>query len=538
MKLKSINGAALLVVVILSFCSILAQAQDAKRYYITFTGKDTTAYQASNYLSAACLENRTNQNLPIFQTTDIPVSQEYVAQVSQFGIAIQTRLRWFNAIGATMQDWQVQEISKLSFVKSIMPINGSFFTTSTSAKNELGAAVAQINGAEFIKRNLTGKGVVIGLIDAGFLEANGRELNHDLFKNGQIKKYRDFVNPDHTKDFFAKTDDGSVDTHGATVLSYVAGKSDTKQTGLATDAKFYLARTDNAKKEFRAEEDYWLAALEFMDSSGVRLINTSLGYAKGFDNPEENHKKSEIDGKTCKVTLAATLATTKKGIFLVVSAGNEGEDADWGIIASPADCPTALTLGATYSKEQILATRADYSSFGPEALPYLKPNVACHSMNGTSFSAPVMTGFAACIMQKYPKLTVAQLLDVIQYSGSLAATPNNYLGHGIPDAARALALAEEMSKNGKLISPKTNIVNAPSESFLLPITNPKLADCKSYLIIDKNADARTVISETVNDATLIEGKLLLKKQPGAKFSTIQLCDGTVVEIKWPEPETY
>jgi hypothetical protein len=222
----------------------------------------------------------------------------------------------------------------------------------------------------------------------------------------------------------------------------------------------------------------------------------------------------------------------------VVSAGNEGSDADWGIISSPADCQTALTVGATFSEVTLLATRADYSSFGPKALPYLKPNVSCHSMNGTSFSAPVMTGFAACIMQKYPKLTVPQLLDVIQYSGSLSTTPNNYEGHGIPNAAVALALAEEVSK-GKNIKPAAiQITNAPDESFLLPIPSGKPLDCKEYLLIDKDEDNRTVISEAVYNISLIEGKLLLKKHPGAKYSTIQFCNGSIAEVKWPAPATY
>ena len=125
--------------------------------------------------------------------------------------------------------------------------------------------------------------------------------------------------------------------------------------------------------------------MEWIDSLGVRVINTSLGYAKGFSNPAENYEPTQMDGHTSVISKAAQIATEKKGILLVVSAGNEGDDTNWMLISTPADAEGVLAVGATNQK---LWNKIGYSSIGPEFLPYLKPNVSCFSLYGTSLAAP------------------------------------------------------------------------------------------------------------------------------------------------------
>jgi subtilisin family serine protease len=131
------------------------------------------------------------------------------------------------------------------------------------------------------------------------------------------------------------------------------------------------------------------------------------------------------------------LPPDKKGILIIVSAGNEGDDRSWRIISTPADAQGVLAIGATNAK---LWNRIGYSSIGPESLPYLKPNVSCFSLYGTSLSAPVITGFAACVMQANPKLTNKQVMELIEKSSHLYPYGNNYVGYGVPQASRAIAL--------------------------------------------------------------------------------------------------
>jgi hypothetical protein len=123
----------------------------------------------------------------------------------------------------------------------------------------------------------------------------------------------------------------------------------------------------------------------------------------------------------------------------VVSAGNEG-DIRWKIVSTPGDAQGALSVGATQMR---FRTKAGYSSIGPDFLPYLKPNVSCFSTNGTSFSAPVISGLAACLLQKKPSLTNTEIKDIIEKSAHLYPYGNNYIGYGIPQIDIALKLIDD-----------------------------------------------------------------------------------------------
>ena len=303
-------------------------------------------------------------------------------------------------------------------------------------------------------------------------------------------------------------------------MSAIAGMnySENKQHGLATDAQFYLARTDHGTREWRGEEDNWVAAMEWMDSLGVRLINTSLGYAKGFSNPIENYEPAQMDGQTSVVSKAAQMAVDKKGILLVVSAGNEGDDPNWRIISTPADARGVLAVGATNQK---LWNKIGYSSIGPEFLPYLKPNVSCFSLYGTSLSAPVITGFAACLMQANPKLTNKEISAIIEKSAHLYPYGNNYVGYGVPLASRALALAQNPDATFR----NTREVRAKGTTYSYSL---KLNDGETISVFRKKNATHVLAQEAVR---VRDGQLLLKRRTGETHTTIDLKT-EVIEVIW------
>jgi hypothetical protein len=57
--------------------------------------------------------------------------------------------------------------------------------------------------------------------------------------------------------------------------------------------------------------------------------------------------------------------------------------------------------------------------------------------NGTSFSAPIITGLAACLWQAFPYRTAREIFNAIEQSAHLYNTPNDSLGHGLPDFRQA-----------------------------------------------------------------------------------------------------
>jgi subtilisin family serine protease len=174
------------------------------------------------------------------------------------------------------------------------------------------------------------------------------------------------------------------------------------------------------------------------------VLNSSLGYTE-FDNLKQNHSYADMNGRTTLVSKAAAWAS-QKGIICTISAGNEGTNA-WKYISAPADADSILAVGAVDRS----GLRASFSSMGPSFDKRIKPDVAAMGVgtvvgtttgtiatsNGTSFSAPLMAGFAAGMVQANQRNTSWQIMDAIRKSGHQSAKPDQLLGYGIPNFLKA-----------------------------------------------------------------------------------------------------
>jgi subtilisin family serine protease len=497
-------------------CLLVLSAQAQPKYWVLLRDKELGQAPA---LSERALTQRRMQQLAVDET-DLPLSAAHLLQLKQAGIQCVCQSRWLNAVSARLTSQQYAQVMAMPFVKGIQPIDPAIVITSLDlpANPHLAPVMTQIQANDFAKAGLTGRFVNVGVIDAGFFGADSANALKHIFAREGVKRVRDYVNTKKTHDDLFHTLETMADFHGTEVLAAIAGSDPTEkmQYGLATDATFYLARTDQGNREYRGEEDNWVAAMEWMDSLGVRLINTSLGYAKGMSNPKDNYEPSQMDGHTSLISRAAQIAADKKGMLIVVSAGNEGEDRSWRIISTPADAQGVLTVGATNAK---LWNRIGYSSIGPDPLPYMKPNVACFSLYGTSLSAPVITGFAACIMQANPKLTNKQVIEIIEKSSHLYPYGNNYVGYGVPQASRALALLKNES-----VATVSRSVKATGKTFSLPVeTND------ATVSVFHKKDALHVLHQDAVKVT--NGKLALRRSSDEKQTTIDLKK-EVIEVIW------
>jgi subtilisin family serine protease len=499
------------------FCVVSISAQGQRKYWIIFKDKSGGTTLA---ISNQTIQNRHLQNLAI-DSTDFEVSRLYVNELSKKNIVVQQKSRWLNAVSAALTDGQVMWLKKQPFVQNIVALDINLtICNNTLSKAPLFAPVmAQVQAEKFREMGLTGKNITIGVIDAGYFEAHTSPPLTHLFERTAIIAKKDYVNPEHLKQFYTNSESFS-DFHGTEVLAAIAGldRSEKVLYGLAIDAKFYLARTDHGTHEWRGEEDNWIAAIEWLDSLGVRLVNTSLGYAKGFSNPHENYEPSQMNGHTSLISKAAQIAVDKKGILLVVSAGNEGDDPDWRIISTPADAEGVLTIGATNQKSW---NRIGYSSIGPDFLPYLKPNVSCFSQFGTSLSAPVITGFAACIMQADPTLSNKQIKTIIEKSAHLYPFGNNFVGYGVPFASRALELLSGAHKKGA----ENQEINAKDRKLM----TLSLPETHELVTIYHKKNKTIVMSQEL--VRIKNGQLTLKRQDNETHTTIDL-KSQVFEIVW------
>ncbi|GAB2594001.1 S8 family serine peptidase [Spirosoma areae] len=479
-------------------------------------GKDNLSVPA---LSPNAIAQRQMLGLPIDET-DQPVSVAYISQLKQASVEPICQSRWLNAVSARLTVQQYAQVLAMPFVRSIQPIDPAIIITSLNvpANPQLAPVMTQIQAIDFAQAGLTGRFVTIGVIDAGFFGADSANALRHVFARQGVKQVRDYVNNKKTKGKLFRTLETMSDFHGTEVLAAIAGSDTTEniQYGLATDATFYLARTDQGNREYRGEEDNWVAAMEWMDSLGVRLINTSLGYARGMSNPKENYEPRQMDGHTSLISRAAQIAADRKGILLIVSAGNEGDDRSWRIISTPADAQGVMAIGATNAR---LWNRIGYSSIGPENLPYLKPNVSCFSLYGTSLSAPVITGFAACIMQANPKLTNKEVMAIIEKSSHLYPYGNNYVGYGVPQARRALALVRRQEGEAT-----ARLVKATGKMLILPVETSEAM----VSVFHKKDSTHVLQQEAVK---VSNGKLTLRRAADEKQTTIDLKK-EVIEVVW------
>lgn len=475
--------------------------------------------------------------LPVEQATDQRPAQHAIDQLKQRGLLVRHASKWLGAVSVEATLVELKAISQLPGVTGVAPFEGHFYPASIGPVNKAkkqdstySMALQQMKFPALQKAGLNGQGIKVGLIDGGFRDADKhQELKH-LFQRDKVKAARDFVLPSHTPRFYRGRSD-SLDSHGTTVLKMVAGYDPEEQNwlGAATEAEFWLARTDNAQKEYRAEEDQWLAAMEWMDSVGVRLINSSLGYGKGFDNPAENYKPTQMTGNQTVISKAARMAVKDKGIIVILSAGNEGNDPQWRYISSPADVQQVIAVGATTGFPY---PKAGYSGIGPEYNKYVKPDVSVYSLTGTSFAAPALTGVVACLLQQNPALKPAQMQELLWRSSSLYPYANNYLGYGVPDMSLALEAAKTSDgwKTGPKV--KSSVINIKAERERFINFCNELGSTQNIVMFLKRNKTEVVRMVVIGEKFTADEMLKeLRKAEDAKYATFMQA-GQVLEIEY------
>ncbi len=412
----------------------------ANTYWVQFTDKAGTIGTLDNptTLSERALERREAQGIAI-DSLDLPVSQIYRDSVLKTGATFVHQSRWHNGISIETNDSIAQIISTYAFVhkvektqskaiQSLKPRKTLAQTDATEAIMRTDVFTQMLCLDSLHNRGYKGTGKHIAVVDNGFINVN----HLAAFAQANIMDTYDFVKPGN--DVYLQGN------HGTMVLSTMAAQIADLYEGTATEADYYLLRTEDDDTESIREVDAQVAAFEYADSVGADIITSSLGYFY-FDDPSTDFTYANHNGRSYRNSMAATIAA-RKGILLCISAGNEG-NATWHYISTPADADSILTVGAVRADRE----HAFFSSYGPTADKRIKPDVCTMGQstpvvdienyvttaNGTSFSCPIMAGAAACLWSALPELTAMQLRDRIIKFASQAEMPDNTLGYGIPN---------------------------------------------------------------------------------------------------------
>lgn len=444
----------------LAIFAMTAFSQDYDyKFRLILKDKGKTKYKVEKpqeFLSQEAIERRRQQGIAIDET-DLPISEKYLKDIEKAGGVVVAKSKWLSSVAVHCSDsTMVDRFKELPFVsdavfvwrgKRAEPKKKTDSIISYPAKetvefgNYYGRGWDNIrlnNGQHLHNAGFRGKGMAIAVIDAGFSHLPQIEMLNNL----DIKGHKGFVY--QHDDMFQ-----DANQHGLNVVSCIGTNKPMQFVGTAPEASFWLLGSEDARSEFPIEEDYWAAAIEYADSVGVKVVNTSLGY-NDFDAPAQDYTHAILDGKTAHITRAANNAV-KKGMLVVISAGNSG-DSEWEKITPPSDAYNALTVGAI----QRDSTIARFSSRGLTADLRIKPDVmtlgagsvvikdngTVSYSSGTSFSSPIMCGMAACLWQAFPTLTNVEIVDVIRESSDKYETPNKDYGYGIPDMKKAMEIAQ------------------------------------------------------------------------------------------------
>lgn len=438
MGLYRIAAAIALFLVASSFWVVSPdKGSDYLGYWIVFTDKDNTTFNPFDYFDHKAIERRIRHGVCLYDESGFPVRQDYLDSVSQLVQDAGVVSRWMNAVHVYCLPSDVEKIARLDFVQEVVPASMRLmlaawpeqwppsFLFGDPDTTLLQVQLAHMGIAGFHDRGFNGSGLRIAVFDAGFSGVDTHEAFAHIRQSERIISTWDFHR--EREHVYAHS------THGTMTLSVLGGMAGELPMGPASGAEFLLARTEIFREPL-AEEQYWLAAVEWADRLGADIINSSLGYVYHRYFPEQ------MDGQTSLVARAANMAA-RKGILVVNAAGNEGKNEQWRVIVTPGDADSVMTVGALDYPSMV---RAEYSSVGPTADGRLKPNVGVlgkvvaagrqgyASVTGTSFASPLVAGFAACLWQMRPEMQNMDVFRALERSAHLFPYFDYAHGHGTP----------------------------------------------------------------------------------------------------------
>ena len=436
-------------------------ANDSLRVWIFFNDKGESIGRISKSVPAlpqALARRSARGNNTDIAYLDRTVSEDYIAQIRPLVSKIIQQSRWLNAVSAYLRPENLDDLSRLDFVREIRsvavykrPIELPVVDNSRLDKPlvpyppEYGPSWQQMNQIqvpELHDLGYRGAGIRILMLDTGF------RVDHPVFAHTDIEATYDFINNDDDVQ-----DDGELpaqQSHGTQTLSVIGANAPNLMLGVAYEATFLLAKTEIVQGEIQAEEDNWVAGIEWGEQHGCDVVSSSLGYTDWY-------RYADMDGNTAVTTKAADIAASL-GVMVINSIGNDQRISLEPTLIAPSDGDSVLAIGAVNSSGQI----ALFSSNGPSADGRVKPDLCAWGVSnavanpaddgltfnsGTSFSCPLVAGVVALLLEAKPEWKYGDLFQALTSTSTRANSPDSVYGYGIVRALDALEYEIHQSRN-------------------------------------------------------------------------------------------
>jgi hypothetical protein len=500
-----------------------------------FFDHDAAASDAPAALSDDARAARIRRGVGTFPD-DAPIPDALIAQVESTGAVIRERSRWLRAVSVSATAESLTRLRALPNVRAIRPVaqlrvtaapgvraapamrDSSFYGPNYAAIRQLGIEPAQQLG-------YIGTGIRIAILDTGF------ELQHDALNSRIVIGQRDFINHDNNvANQASDTASNDQERHGTQVWSLLGGYLPGILVGPAYGAQFLLAKVDAEPGDTHADEDRWVAAVEWADSLGAQIISSSVAFRYAYIDRGPIPFDS-LDGNTTVMTRQADEAA-RRGI-LIVQAMGDAPTADRSTLSAPADADSIISVGAVDRAGQPAQFSPGFTARGPTADGRTKPEVVALGtgllaaasstrvgfdigLAGTSYATPLIAGGAAMFMQAWPGLSAMAVRRALQLAGSAATQPDNTTGWGVPDISAAILFPEGISLG--VLSPidlTGSVMSvAPTFSWITPLINSVMRPVTYHVQVATDAAFTSIIFEdTVREASSLAARSALPPAP-------------------------
>ncbi|MGB1307961.1 MAG: S8 family peptidase [Oceanihabitans sp.] len=310
---------------------------------------------------------------------------------------------------------------------------------------------------------------------ATFVYSNGMTSLADAEKQikGGVEYFTDQVNFNLNKEFNGrKTGDNPDDwndkpgygnanvmptkkseSHGTHVAGIIAAERNNGKgaNGVANNVELMSIRAVPNGDEY--DKDV-AKAIRYAVDNGAQIINGSFG--KSF-SPHADWVRDAIK------------YASDNNVIFVHAAGNSSENVDVEP-NFPDDNVNFVEVGNTYIRVGALAPKygtnmvAGFSNYGKKNVDVFAPGASIYStfpendyqtIGGTSMASPAVAGVAALVWSQYPKLTAAQVKQVILDSG--LAVPTKVVVGGDANNVKPFG---DLTKSGKMVNAYNALIMA------------------------------------------------------------------------------
>ena len=238
--------------------------------------------------------------------------------------------------------------------------------------------------------------------------------------------------------------------HGTFVSGIIAAKRNNEIgiNGIVENVKIMALKTvpDGDERDKDVAK-----AIRYAADNGARVINMSFG-------KDMSPYKFLVDD--------AIQYAQEKGVLLVHAAGNDANNIDkikqypTKIVNENTILESWITVGAN-SKSNNLQFAASFTNYGKNMVDVFAPGVRVKSLapeneydiaDGTSFSAPVVSGVAALVLSYYPELTAKELKEIILSSALVYSDAKVYKPKEGFNLIKGKTKFQKLSKTGGIVS--------------------------------------------------------------------------------------